>query len=100
MGGSTTYGHPYEDPTSFCGWLRELLNAAAPDHRWEVVNAGGISYASYRVALLMEELAGYQPDLFIIYSGHNEFLERRSYPQISRCRGRFGVGALASQTRT
>ncbi|PWB67376.1 MAG: O-GlcNAc transferase, partial [Holophagae bacterium] len=66
MGGSTTYGHPYEDPTSFCGWLRELLNAAQPDHRWEVINAGGISYASYRVALLMEELVGYDPDLFII----------------------------------
>ena len=101
MGGSTTYGHPYEDPTSFCGWLRELLTAAAPDHRWEVVNAGGISYASYRVALLMEELAGYEPDLFIIYSGHNEFLERRSYPQIIALpRPVRGVGALASRTRT
>jgi tetratricopeptide (TPR) repeat protein len=101
MGASTTYGHPYEDPTSFCGWLRELLNAAQPDHRWEVVNAGGISYASYRVALLMEELAGYEPDLFIIYSGHNEFLERRSYPQIIALpRSVRGVGALASRTRT
>ena len=101
MGASTTYGHPYEDPTSFCGWLRELLIAAAPDHRWEVVNAGGISYASYRVALLMEELAGYEPDLFIIYSGHNEFLERRSYPQIIALpRSVRGVGAVASRTRT
>ncbi|MCK5506825.1 MAG: O-GlcNAc transferase, partial [Thermodesulfovibrionia bacterium] len=25
MGGSTTYGHPYFDDTSFCGWLREFL---------------------------------------------------------------------------
>ncbi len=101
MGGSTTYGHPYEDPTSFCGWLRELLNAAQPDHRWEVINAGGISYASYRVALLMEELAGYDPDLFIIYSGHNEFLERRTYPQIIALpRSVRGVGAVASRTRT
>jgi len=101
MGGSTTFGHPYEDPTSFCGWLRELLNAAQPDHRWEVINAGGISYASYRVALLMEELAGYDPDLFIIYSGHNEFLERRTYPQIIALpRSVRGVGAAASRTRT
>ena len=25
LGGSTTYGHPYDDKTSFAGWLRELL---------------------------------------------------------------------------
>ncbi|MCK6473943.1 MAG: tetratricopeptide repeat protein [Planctomycetes bacterium] len=79
LGGSTTYGHPYEDPLSFCGMLRELLPAADPAHRYEVVNAGGISYASYRVARLMEELAQYEPDLFVVYSGHNEFLERRTY---------------------
>jgi len=101
MGGSTTYGHPYEDPTSFCGWLRELLAAAQPDHRWEVINAGGISYASYRVAVLMEELAGYDPDLFVVYSGHNEFLERRTYPQIIALpRPVRGIGAVASRTRT
>ena len=78
MGGSTTYGRPYDDTTSFCGWLRELLAAADDSRKWEVVNAGGISYASYRAAILMEELARYEPDLFIIYSGHNEFLERTS----------------------
>ena len=101
VGGSTTYGRPYDDATSFCGWLRELLAAAEPDRRWEVINAGGISYASYRVALLMEELVRYQPDLFIVYSGHNEFLERRTYPQIiSLPRPVRGIGALASRTRT
>ena len=35
-----------------------------------------------RVAVLMEELVDYDPDLFVVYSGHNEFLERRTYPQI------------------
>lgn len=79
MGGSTTYGRPYNDATSFAGWMREFLPAADSTRRWEVINAGGISYASYRVALLMEELVRYQPDLFIIYSGHNEFLESRTY---------------------
>ena len=28
MGGSTTYGHPYDDKTSFCGWLRAMLPGA------------------------------------------------------------------------
>jgi tetratricopeptide (TPR) repeat protein len=79
LGGSTTYGHPYVDSTSFAGWLREFLSAADGSRRWEVINAGGISYASYRVTLLMEELVRYQPDLFIVYCGHNEFLEARTY---------------------
>lgn len=82
LGGSTTYGRPYEDKTSFAGWLRELLPEADESRNWEVINAGGISYASYRVARLMEELVEYEPDLFVIYSGHNEFLESRTYASI------------------
>jgi len=82
IGGSTTYGRPYDDRTSFCGWLRLFLPAVDPSRRWEVINAGGISYASYRAARLMEELADYEPDLFIVYSGHNEFLESRTYNKL------------------
>ena len=82
MGGSTTYGRPFDYRTSFCGWLEAFLNTVEPDRNWQVINAGGISYASYRVAALMEELENYQPDLFIIYSGHNEFLEERTYQNI------------------
>ncbi|MGW8181194.1 MAG: SGNH/GDSL hydrolase family protein, partial [bacterium] len=82
MGGSTTYGRPYDDLTSFAGWLRELLPVADGSRRWDVINAGGISYASYRVARLMEELIEYGPDLFVVYCGHNEFLERRTYESI------------------
>lgn len=78
LGGSTTFGHPYEDSTSFCGWLRQMLQRTETS-RYEVVNCGGVSYASYRIALMMEELVQYEPDLFIIYCGHNEFLEHRTY---------------------
>ncbi len=82
LGGSTTYGRPYDDRTSFCGWLRLFLPEVDPSRQWEVINAGGISYASYRVARLMEELAEYEPDLFVVYSGHNEFLESRTYGKL------------------
>jgi tetratricopeptide (TPR) repeat protein len=97
LGGSTTYGRPYNDTTSFAGWLRELLPAADEDKNWEVINAGGISYASYRVAHLMEELVNYEPDLFVIYTGHNEFLEERTYNQIRKIPPvvRSTVGVLA-----
>ena len=100
MGGSTTYGHPYEDPTSFAGWLRATLPKADPSRHWEVINCGGISYASYREALLMEELIQYEPDLFIVLSGQNEFLERRTYGEIISMPAPLrGLGAALSQTR-
>lgn len=79
LGGSTTYGRPYGDATSFCGWLRAMLPAIEPEVSWEVVNAGGISYASYRVAALVDEIALYEPDLLVVYTGHNEFLEELTY---------------------
>ena len=100
LGGSTTYGRPYADGTSFCGWLRAFLPAVDPGRQWEVINAGGISYASYRVVRLMEELVRHEPDLFIVYTGHNEFLEKRTYdrllgtPEFVR-----DLGSLASRLR-
>ena len=100
VGGSTTYGRPYQDATSFCGWLREILPAADNARSWEVINAGGISYASYRVAMVMEELTNYEPDLFIVYCGHNEFLEDRTYASIIDTPSSIrGIGSLASRTR-
>ncbi len=101
MGGSTTFGHPCRDPTSFCGWLRECLPVADASKRWELVNAGSISYASYRVAALMEELASYEPDLFIVYCGQNEFLEDRTYSGLMEMPAAVrGLQATLAQSRT
>ncbi len=100
VGGSTTYGRPYDDSVSFSGWLRELLPVADPTRKWEVINAGGVSYASYRVAVVMEELVQYEPDLFIVYSGHNEFLERRTYKSLAEVPRVFtDTGGVISRTR-
>ena len=79
LGGSTTFGRPFDDRTSFSGWLKEMLPRIDGDVQWEIINAGGVSYASYRVANVMEELCGYEPDLFVVLTGHNEFLEQRTY---------------------
>ncbi|ALP54425.1 hypothetical protein Tel_15435 [Candidatus Tenderia electrophaga] len=101
MGGSTTVGRPYKDSTSFCGWLRAFLQAVQPERNWEVINAGGVSYASYRVARLMRELVQYQPDLFIVYSGQNEFLEERSYGDLKKIPyWLIYTDSLLSKTRT
>lgn len=101
LGGSTTFGRPFADSTSFCGWLREFLPLADDSTRWEVINAGGVSYASYRVAAVMEELAEYEPDLFIVYSGQNEFLERRTYAEMFETSDlNFAITGAFRHTRT
>lgn len=101
VGGSTTYGHPWRDPVSYCGWLRELLPSADPSRPWEVINAGGISYASYREANLVEEIVRYEPDLILVYSGHNEFLEERTYRKAAAIPGPLrSLSAWLDRTRT
>ncbi len=84
LGGSTVQGRPFSIETSFTTWLELSLQAADPSRSWEVVNCGGVSYASYRLAPIVEELLQHKPDLFILCTGHNEFLEDRTYAAIKR----------------
>jgi len=82
LGGSTVQGRPYAVETSFTSWLQTNLQAAQPNRQFEVINCGGISYASYRLVPIMRETLQYAPDLFVLYTGHNEFLEDRTYGDI------------------
>ncbi|MEM7204113.1 MAG: tetratricopeptide repeat protein [Planctomycetota bacterium] len=84
FGGSSTFGFPIGADASFSRWLREWLEALQPERSIEVVNVGGVSYASHRVRLLMQEIVAYAPDLFVVYSGHNEFVERNFYEDVLR----------------
>lgn len=84
FGGSTVQGRPFSKETSFTTWLRLSLTAADSSRNWEVVNCGGVSYASYRLVPILKECLNYEPDLFIICTGHNEFLEERTYGEIKR----------------
>ncbi len=79
LGGSTTQGEPYSTETAFPAWLRLNLQARCAGREFEVINCGGLSYASYRVLAILREVLEYKPDLIVIYTGHNEFLERRTY---------------------
>ena len=82
LGGSTVQGRPYATETSFTSWLQIGLQVAEPQRTWEVVNCGGVSYASYRLVPILEEVLQYEPDLIIVCTGHNEFLEDRTYGHI------------------
>ena len=82
LGGSTVQGRPYETETAFSTWLRLRLEAADTNHQYEVINCGGVSYASYRVAKILQEVIGHQADAIVLYTGHNEFLEDRTYAEV------------------
>ncbi|MDP6764316.1 MAG: tetratricopeptide repeat protein, partial [Planctomycetota bacterium] len=64
-----------------------VLDHAEPDRVHEVINCGGISYASYRLTHIAREVAAYDPDVLVILTGHNEFLERRTYPHLLEAEG-------------
>lgn len=82
LGGSTVQGRPYSIETTFGTWLEIGLNRENPERDWQVINCGGLSYASYRVVPILEEVLTYDADLIIICTGHNEFLEDRSYDHL------------------
>jgi lysophospholipase L1-like esterase len=90
LGGSTVQGRPWSIESSFTTWLELHLNAADnsghdkadASRLYEVVNCGGVSYATYRLIPILREVLHYQPDLVIFCEGHNEFLEDRSYAPI------------------
>lgn len=79
LGGSTVLGRPYANGSSFVKWLEIELAGRDPSRKYEGVNCGGESYASYRLAIMLQEVLGYDPDLIVVATGHNEFLEDRTY---------------------
>ena len=79
LGGSTVRGRPYTTESSFTRWLGLELAERSEGRTIEAVNCGGLSYASYRLRPIVAEVLGYQPDLLVVATGHNEFLEDRSY---------------------
>ena len=79
LGGSTVHGRPYANGSSFIKWMELELGGRDSSREYETVNCGGLSYASYRLTTLLDEVLHYEPDLIVIATGHNEFLEDRSF---------------------
>lgn len=81
LGESTMAGFPYEFTATAPSFLRDRLSTLLPEYNIEVVNVGMSAVGSYVVLDFLDELVDYQPDLFIVYVGHNEFY------------GAYGVGS-------
>ena len=73
LGGSTTIGYPYWYNGAFSSFLRDRLKVIFPDHSIEIINVGMTATNSFTVLDLSEDLMKYEPDLLIVYDGHNEF---------------------------
>jgi len=84
LGGSSSYGFPWSAPVAFTAILGDVLAAAHPDRPIEAVNASGVSYAMHRLNIVADELFRYEPDIFVIYSGHNEFIEPEFFNALKR----------------
>lgn len=72
IGESSAYGFPFGPEFAFSRFLQERLSAAWPDRTVEVVNAAMPGIGSWQARKVVEEVAGYDPDILVVYLGHNE----------------------------
>lgn len=73
LGGSTTAGFPFEKTVPFPQQLSFLLNQDHPDKNIEVINLGLSAINSYTVLDWIPDILDKEPDLILIYMGHNEY---------------------------
>ena len=74
QGGSTAAGFPYGRWGSLAGMLQQRFKRIYPEKHIEVVNTAMASVNSYTLLDFNQEILAIQPDLVMIYAGHNEFL--------------------------
>lgn len=73
IGGSSAAGYPYGSNLMFSRQLNLRLNRAYPDRRIEVINVSTAAINSYSLFDFIDEILARQPDLLMIYAGHNEY---------------------------
>lgn len=84
VGASSAAGYPYLSSASFSKFIRKKLEIFYPEKMIEVANFSMSAINSYTIRDLMPELLQKEPDLILIYLGHNEYY------------GALGVGSLES----
>ena len=72
-GASTVQGYPYVQSLAAPSFLATMLQDIWPDKEVQVFNLGITSIASFAVARVVEDALQLEPDLVVVYTGHNEF---------------------------
>ena len=73
VGASTVQGFPHPRRLAAASFLESMLQDAMPDRTVEVFNLGITSIASFAVAQVVKDALALEPDLVVVYTGHNEF---------------------------
>ncbi|MDH5366643.1 MAG: hypothetical protein OEW67_06625 [Cyclobacteriaceae bacterium] len=84
QGGSTTAGFPFNHGASFPRQLEKILQQTFPEKKIEVINTAITAVNSYTLLDFTEEIIEQNPDVVLIYAGHNEYY------------GAFGIGSTQS----
>jgi tetratricopeptide (TPR) repeat protein len=84
LGASTVVGFPYYHNGSFTRMLKYHLQFQNPDKHMEVINLALTAVNTYTILDFAKQLPEYEPDLVILYTGHNEYY------------GALGVGSTSS----
>lgn len=74
QGGSTAAGFPYGRWGSLSGMLQQRFKRLYPEKNIEIINTAMASVNSYTLIDFVDEIIAIQPDLVLVYAGHNEYL--------------------------
>jgi len=73
LGESAVFGFPHWTNGAFPQFLEVILDRTASGKRIEVINCGVTAISSFSIVDIAREVVRYEPDLIIVYAGHNEF---------------------------
>ena len=74
QGGSSAAGFPYGRFGSLQGMLEQRFKRTYPDKNIEVINTAMAAVNSYTLLDFVDEIIAIEPDVVLIYAGHNEYL--------------------------
>jgi len=94
FGGSSAVGYPFDGRLAFAAFLEKGLEPVLGSGRVRVVNVAQNNIPAGTCLQLMHEMAQLAPDVFVVYSGNNEYEDRHVYRRVLR-RGR-AVAVLRS----
>lgn len=84
LGGSSAAGYPYTPNGDFGKYIQKKLELLYPERYIELVNVALTATNSYTMRDLLPGVIEKEPDLILIYAGHNEYY------------GALGIGSMES----
>jgi len=88
VGESAIQGYPEPRHLGASAFLQLMLQDAWPERRVEVIDLGTTAIASFPVLGITTEALDYEPDLIVVYTGHNEFFGTYGVASVGRAGSR------------